>query len=352
VANDVCSSVEAGKVSHVMQTELRLALALMLVGGGMASPVGATGPAAVTQATDPAVFAVVDGTVISTAEFAAAMRAGVRRKYYHGKVPDSAIPAFQREVGRDLIRRVLLLKEAERRSVVPDPGWVQPRLERFEQRYRRHAREASEEERQRALAQARTQLEMESRIRNLEAAVRAAVPEATEAVVRAYYDAHPEKFTEPERFRVSAILLEVDASAPAATWQAARDEAEDLVRRLRGGADFAELARLHSGDASAADGGDMGYLHRGMLGAPAQEAVDAAAIGEVLDPVRLLEGVAIFRVDERPPRRLRDFDEVRERAAALRLQEERDAAWNGLLERLEAQAHIRVNEQHYLPMPG
>ena len=89
-----------------------------------------------------------------------------------------------------------------------------------------------------------------------------------------------------------------------------------------------------------------------MLGAPAQKAVDEAVLGEVTDPVRLLEGVAIFRVDERPERRVRAFDEVRERASKLWQREQRDRAWNALIERLERQAEIHVNQQHYLPLPG
>jgi len=202
------------------------------------------------------------------------------------------------------------------------------------------------------LGAVRAQLEVESRIRNLEKTVRETVTQPTADAVRAYYDANPEKFTEPERFRVSAILLKVDPSSPSAVWNAALEEAQGIVAKLRNGAQFAELARLHSADSSAENGGDMGYLHRGMLGGPAQKVVDEAVIGEVSDPVRLLEGVAIFRVDERPERRLRPFDEVRERAAELWLREQRDAAWNGLLERLEQQAEIHVNEQHYLPMPG
>ena len=96
----------------------------------------------------------------------------------------------------------------------------------------------------------------------------------------------------------------------------------------------------------------MGYLHRGMLGARAQAAVDAAGVGAIVDPVRLLEGVAIFRVDERPEPRLLPLEKVADRARELWLREERTDAWDAFRRGLREQADVRVNEQHYLPLPG
>ena len=125
-----------------------------------------------------------------------------------------------------------------------------------------------------------------------------------------------------------------------------------LLAQLRGGADFAELARLRSGDGSAAKGGDMGYLHRGMLGDQAQQVVDALAVGEVGEPVTLLEGVAIFRLEDRPALQLLAFEEVRERVRGLWLREHSEQAWQALLTRLRADTVITVSEGHYLPLPA
>ena len=61
------------------------------------------------------------------------------------------------------------------------------------------------------------------------------------------------------------ILLKVDPSLPPSALEQAREQAQDIVKQLANGADFAELARKHSNDESARDGGDMGYRHRGTL---------------------------------------------------------------------------------------
>jgi hypothetical protein len=308
----------------------------------------ATAPVA-AQGLAPDVFASVDGTVITAGEFTTAVHAGARRKFYHGSIPEAQMASFQREVGEGLIEQVLLLREAGRRGIQPAPDWVAPRLDAFERRSASHpAWEARREELMRA---ADAQLKDESRILNLRSVVQEQVGLPSPEELRAYYEANPEKFTEPERFRVSVILLKVEPSAPGSAWKAAEEEARAIAARLRDGADFAETARLRSGDASAAAGGDMGYLHRGMLGARAQAAVDASRVGAIVDPVRLLEGVAIFRVDERPEPRLLPLAEVADRARELWLREQRTDAWDAFRRGLREQADVSVNEQHYLPLP-
>ncbi|MCP5150169.1 MAG: peptidylprolyl isomerase [Ectothiorhodospiraceae bacterium] len=304
--------------------------------------------AAADPPTDPTVFAVVGEQTISAQDFGQALRAGMRKRFYHGKVPEDQIAAYQREIGQELIDAILLEAEARARGIEPDPAGVQSRLESFEARMR--GRQGWEEHREAVLARVRGDLERRSRRERLEASVRDIAP-PTEQQLAAYHADNPDKFTEPERVRVSLILLEVDPSAGGAAWDAARQEAATIVRRLRAGADFAETARLRSGDASAAKGGDMGYLHGGMLAAPAEAALAELAVGAVSDPVQVLEGVVILRLDERVAARLNPLDAVRERARELWLREHRDGAWQALLARLRTATPALVNEAHYLPLP-
>jgi hypothetical protein len=307
------------------------------------------GAASLAQDADAPVFATVGEQVVSLSDYSAALQRGVRARFYHGTVPEGEMARFQREVGDKLVTRTLLLQEAERRQVEPDGEWVQARLDGYEQRYAASPRWQSE--RQRLLPELSRALETESRLQRLEEQVRKVAP-PDEAALRDYYAEHPDKFTEPERFRVSVILLRVEPSASANIWEAARAEADAIMAQLRGGSDFTELARLRSGDGSAAKGGDMGYLHRGMLGDQAQQAVDALAVGEVGEPVTLLEGVAIFRLADRPALQLLAFEEVRERARGLWLRERGEQAWQELLTRLRASTAITVDEGHYLPLPA
>ena len=104
-----------------------------------------------------------------------------------------------------------------------------------------------------------------------------------EGEVEAYYSANIEKFTEPEKVRVAVILLSVPAWSDESEWDAARDEAAAIAASIRGGQSFAEAARQHSADPTAANGGDMGFMHAGSLNYSVQAAVSELEPGDMAD---------------------------------------------------------------------
>ncbi len=199
------------------------------------------------------------------------------------------------------------------------------------------------------LAAVTPQLERESLLEQIVKQVRD-VPEPSADVARAFYEQHKDLFIEPEQVKLSLIVLRVDPSSPATQWRSAEDEGRKLHTRLVAGASFAELARVHSGDKSAADGGQMEYTHRGMLPEAVQKVIDPLAVGALAEPVRLLEGVVILRLDGRKPGQQRAFEQVRERAADLWRRDEGDARWQRLLADLRRATPVRIDESHYAPL--
>src|SRR5207253_6350769 len=82
-------------------------------------------------------------------------------------------------------------------------------------------------------------------------------------------------------------------------WEAARIKAAMLRAQLAGGADFTELARQHSRDASAKDGGDLGSLKRGELAQDVEAAILALRPGEMSKPFRSALGYHVFRLESK-----------------------------------------------------
>lgn len=298
----------------------------------------ASGAPAGGEAGADEVFATVGGIVITVAEFEANFHAGVRERFYHGDVPAAELAAFRREVGEQMIDRLLLLQEADRRGLEPDEEAVARELGRRAEALARMPDPAL------ARRLLRERLLADNVIEQLRAEVEdVATPDLDAA--RAYWESHPERFTTPERLRLSVILLKVEPWADESIWQAALAEAAGLVGRLREGrAQFGDLATLHSADASAADGGDLGFVHRGMLSREAQEAVDALEPGEISEPVRMLQGVGIFGLAERSAPERNAFAQVRERARKLLHREQRARAWEEVLGELRRQTAITINE--------
>jgi hypothetical protein len=305
-----------------------------------AMPFAALGGEAGTAAgAESGLFARVGDQVITRQEYEQAVGQAFRQRFYHGRPPEDELDAVRQQVGEDLITRMLLLQEAERRGLSPDKAAVQTTLDSYDRRYA--ASPNWQSRREALLASLKTRLQEDDVLAQLEQSVRRVVPPRREEL-EAFYAANPDKFTEPARQRVSVILLRVDPSAPKSAWDDARVEAQGLVTRLGRGADFAELARIHSGDSSAEQGGDMGYLHQGMLTEGAQTVVDGLEVGTVSDPVRVLEGIAIFRVEDRQPARRRGFDDVQSRARELWLREQGDQAWTALKAKVRNGVPIQI----------
>jgi peptidylprolyl isomerase len=339
--------VKAERIRNILSINLALAL---LLGGIPLFAKGAVAAKPVEQgkATKTVrAFATVGDAVITWGQYRNAYNHDAKNRFFHGKPSDDVLAAFQREVGNKLIDDILWLKEAKRRKLKPDNAAVKQELQTYEQKFSRDPNWP--EARKRVLPVLTKTLREENLRRQLEARVRN-VPPPTTKQLRKYFDAHPDKFTSPPQPKVSVILIRVDPSSTDEEWHKATEEAEGLVKRLRSGEDFAAMAHEYSGDITAEEGGDMGYLHSGMLPGLPEQTVNKLQPGETSDPVRLLEGVAIFRLTDRIQPPPLSFEASQHRVKELWLSEQGDIAWNSLNTKLRKQTPIHVDESRFLPL--
>jgi len=326
--------------------------ALLLATGvqAIAQPVPAAAAASAGATTRAALpFATVGETVVSGADYQRALAVAMRKKYYHAKPPEDELARFQREVGEDVVNRVLLLAEARRRGVLPDRDKIKATVAGYDAQYKSSANWQAN--RDKMLAAVVPQLENESVMERFERIVRQ-VGEPTPEQAHAFYEQHKDLFIEPEQVKLSVIVLKVDPSSPQTMWNAAKTEAQRIHKKLLTGADFAELAKLHSDDRSAQQGGAMEYTHRGMLPEAVHGTVDKLAVGATSEPVQLLEGWAVIRLDGRKAPVQRGFDQVQQRAAELWQREQADGRWKQLIAELRRHTPVRIDESHYAPLRG
>lgn len=308
------------------------------------------GQAAASAAKAEPIFAHVGDQDITLREYSAALADAMRKKFYHGKPPEEEVVALRREVGQSLIDDRLIFKEAQRRKIEPDEMQVKGTIASYEERYAGSPQ--WQQNRERLLPGLTRLLERQSVVARMRSQVIGSVSEPAEYEVKSYYEQYPQKFTEPAQVHLLSILLKVDPSSGKAEWDKAMEEGRDIVKRLAGGADFAELAKVQSADASAAKGGDMGWLHLGVLPPKVQKVVDALKVGQTSKPFLVLEGVAVVRLVERKPAQLMAFDDVRRRATLLRWQEQRDDAWRSFVGGLREATPVRVDESIYTLKPA
>jgi len=313
-----------------------------------ANPTAKGNDAKAAQAPNTApVFATVGKDVITWREYRIELNHKAKNRFFHGRPSNDVLAAFQREVGNTMVDNLLLLQEAKRRKLKPDNAAVKEELQKYDQRYANDPKWP--EARKRVLPKITQQLQDDNLRYQLETLVRN-VPPPTTKQLRDYFDAHPDKFTSPPQNKVSIILIRVDPSSTDEEWRKAMEEGDGLVKRLRGGEDFAKMAHEYSGDITAEDGGDMGYLHTGMLPGLPEQTISKLQPGETSDPVRLMEGVAIFRLIDRIQPPPLDFEASKHRAKDLWLNEESDRAWNDLKAKLRKQTSIHIDESRLLPL--
>lgn len=98
--------------------------------------------------------------------------------------------------------------------------------------------------------------------------------------------------------RARHILFSAEEGDEAARAQA-RQQAQEVKQQLDSGADFEALARQHSDDGSAAQGGDLGWFGRGRMVQPFEEAAFSATAGRVVGPVATQFGYHLIQVTDR-----------------------------------------------------
>jgi len=292
-------------------------------------------------------FAIVNQQKISAAEYVYRFRKSLREKFFHGKVSQEELNAFKKEVADELILEVLLDQEARKRGLQPDTNKISQELDALDKKFSSvesaEERDDWEENRSETLKILKAGIEREILVEQLQERVKA-IAQPPLQDIKKYYEENKDKFTEPQQWDVSMILLSVDPSSSSDVWEETVEKAENLLKKIRKGESFEELARIHSGDESAVDGGHMGYMHIGMFGTPAQKVLNVMEPGELSEPVVLLEGVALFRLNGVRESNLNSFEDVEERARDLLMRDLSEKAWKDLQTGLRQSADVKYSD--------
>ena len=163
-----------------------------------------------------------------------------------------------------------------------------------------------------------------------------AAPVADEATLRHRYEQEKNRFVEAEQRLASHILVRVDEKADAATQKAAEDKAKRLAEQAKApGADFAALARANSEDTgSQATGGDLGWVAKGMMVAPFENALFAMKAGEVSGPVKSEFGWHVIQLREVQTGSQQTFEQVRDQLAHEQAEVDRERTVSDFTSRL------------------
>jgi len=259
----------------------------------------------------PDVVAHVNGEDVTKADFDRAVQALEARA--GGPIPPDQRDRVLRGVIDQLVGYKVLVQETRARNVIVTDADVDARIGEIRKQF------PSEEAFTQTLAQRKLTLEQVksdakqdmaiSKLIDTEIAAKVAVkPEQ----LTDFYAKNPDQFTQGDSVRASHILIAVPKGADAAAKAQARAKAEEVLKDVKAGKDFAALAKEHSADpGSAANGGDLGFFQQGQMVGPFNDVAFSLAPGAISDLVETDFGFHIIKVAEKKPGRTIPLEEVK-----------------------------------------
>jgi peptidyl-prolyl cis-trans isomerase D len=164
------------------------------------------------------------------------------------------------------------------------------------------------------------------------------VPQPTQQEIQAYYNQHQSEYMAPETATSRHILIKVDPNADAKTDAAAKAKAEDILKQLKNGANFAALAKKYSDDPGSKDnGGELGPSQRGRMVPEFDKAIFSQKIGEYTI-VKTQFGYHIVQVESRQPAHQQALNEVEPSIQATLIREKLSQAEENYARTLTAEA--------------
>jgi peptidyl-prolyl cis-trans isomerase C len=225
-------------------------------------------------------------------------------------IPPERTTGFERQVLDDLIALQLLLAKATEADKTKGQEQFAKSFQKFKTDAKLTDAEFDEKLNPQLRVQGLTREQWEKRRRDqatvgivLERELKVSV---SDDAVKKFYDENPAKFEEPEMVRASHILLSTRDQSTGTELavdkkEAKRKLAEELLKRARGGEDFAKLAREYSEDPGSKDKGGEYKFPRGQMVPEFESAAFSLATNQISDVVTTQFGYHIIKLSEKLP---------------------------------------------------
>jgi peptidyl-prolyl cis-trans isomerase C len=258
-------------------------------------------------------------------------------------VPADRRDQVYRQTLDQLVTYTVLLQETRARKLTASDADVESHIQQLRSRFpNEDAFKKALEARGMTLEKLKEDTRIDISINKMVEAEVASQPAPSDAQVREFYDKNPEKFKQDEAVRASHILFRVDENADPAAKKKALDEAQAVLKQARAGADFAELAKKHSADGSAQQGGDLNFFTKGQMVPAFDQAAFAMKPGEISDIVTTQFGYHIIKVTDRRPASTVPFEQVNGRIKDFLTEQQKQQKADAFIQSLKQKAKIEV----------
>jgi peptidyl-prolyl cis-trans isomerase SurA len=164
---------------------------------------------------------------------------------------------------------------------------------------------------------------------------------ATPQQVQAYYEANKKEFATPEQLKLRMIVLNADP-LDANSADSTRKMADEIRNKVKGGADFATMAKTYSMDGTAESGGDWGMIDRKTLNQQLTDIAFILSAGEVSQVAQIGDSFYILYCESKKSSSFIPLPEVRDGIQKKLEQAQRQKATQKWIDTLREKAYIRI----------
>jgi peptidyl-prolyl cis-trans isomerase SurA len=314
----------------------------------------------------------VNGQIITRSEFVRAkdqLKDDVKQQ--DAANADKAYAEREKDVLRDLIDQQLLLEKGKDLGISGDTDLIK----RLDQMRKEMKLDTMEELEKAATAQGISYEDFKQNMRNQIITQKVIGEEVgqhlaiTKEEQQQFYEEHKSEMEQPEAIKLSEILVapqkraapadtkpaaapdpsnpeaknqetEAAKQADAAALAAAEAKANDLLKQIRAGASFEDIAKKSSDGPSAAQGGDLGVFKRGALAKELEDKTFAMKAGEVTDVIRTKQGYVILKVVSHQSAGIPPLKEIEPRVQDALYYQKLQPALRAYLTKLREEAYI------------
>ena len=168
----------------------------------------------------------------------------------------------------------------------------------------------------------------------------------TDKDVEEYYKNHPKEFEKPETVKARHILIGFKGDMTEDQKKELRKKADDVLKKAKGGDDFAQLASEYSDDpGSKTKGGELGYFPKGNMVPEFENAAFNLKPGEISNVIETPYGYHIIKVEDKKAAEMPAFDSIKEQVRVKATQDAEQKKINEFIEKAKKDTKATIYSQ-------
>ena len=278
----------------------------------------------------------VNGETVTLDEFRSRMR-----EYQVGNNrplgPSEELLEFKKRVLNELVEEKMMLAEASRRKLEVSPEELDRTLKEVEHDYPSGELDETLKAKPMSKARFRERMRMKLLFEKLIAQVTKGIPLPSEDAIKRYYDTHPDDFRKEEQLHLQQIVVKTE------------EDGNKILEELKKDQTFESLAQTYSFTPESSQGGDLGFVNKGVMPSAIEDALAKLPIGKPSPVIATDYGFHVVRVLERKPAHQQSLDEAKPTIVRILTQADREkqlVAWReGVLSRAKIERnHVLLAE--------